>query len=73
MYCNCRELIPGDSGCIVYKVCSNGEHRPLGMYVGIVDFSRVFGSHYYQALILDQALRDIATNYQHITDIEVVG
>ena len=58
----------------MYKVCSNGEHRPLGMFVGTVD--DFFGNNicYNQALILDQALRDIETNYKDdIREIQVVG
>ena len=60
----------------MYKVCSNGEHRPLGMFVGIVNMVDIFGENfrYNQALILDQALRDIETNYKDdIREIQVVG
>ena len=73
-----RRLEPGNSGSVVYeerKGRVNREvkyHRPLGMFIGRPADAYLYpGRDVYQAIVLKQALDDIATDYnEKITDIQ---
>ena len=63
------ELDKGDSGYIVYfvelKVDGRHRHIPWGMVV-TKEFDPTIKCVIYKAIVLDQALKDIADDYKHL-------
>ncbi|XP_067949544.1 uncharacterized protein [Watersipora subatra] len=58
------KLIAGDCGCIVYLEDSEGVLQPFGLFVGIFD-CKLKGPPLYQAIVLNQAFRDLELDYPH--------
>jgi len=70
----CRKLIGGDCGSLVY-VKVGAQFKPAGMFVGyIADSERIpgFDGPIYQAVVLNQAFKDIECDYPHqVANIEL--
>ena len=71
-YLNYSKLIEGDCGQILYYKSSKGICRPMGLFVGEFLSQKEVGEPIYQAIILNQAFKDIEYDYPHqLRDIQL--